>query len=278
MLRLDHPQPGYFTEEQANLVLTLASQAAIAVVNARLYVQAQRVAAVEERQRLARELHDSVAQTFYSIALAAHSVKAAVGVRPEVAERRVAHILELAEAGLAEMKALIFDLQAEGIRREGLVQALRRHADALSARNDVRVNVELGPEPDAGIEAKEALYGIAREALQNVVRHRARRNCGSGSAVQMKHYRSRLRTTARASHPISKGRGPWDCGRCRNGQRRQAATWKSGARRAEDRSFGRGFRWPRPDAPSARATARGIAAIGPGLTIVRGGPARVAGR
>ena len=171
ILRLDHTQPGYFTEEQADLVLTLASQAAIAVANAQLYARAQRVAALEERHRLARELHDSVAQTFYSIALAAHAARAQVRSNAETVERRLSHILELANVGLTEMKALIFDLQAEGIRRDGLVQALMRHVDALSARNDIRVEAELGMEPDTPLEAKEAVYGIAREALQNVVRH-----------------------------------------------------------------------------------------------------------
>ncbi len=171
VLRLDHGRPGYFTPHHANLALTLASQAAIAVVNARLYQQAQQVAVVEERQRLARELHDSVAQTFYSIALATHSAKMHLHNDPKAAELRLGHVLELAEVGLTEMKALIFDLHVEGLRREGLVQAIRRYLDALGARNDIRIHANLGPEPNVALTTKEALYGIAREALQNVVRH-----------------------------------------------------------------------------------------------------------
>jgi GAF domain-containing protein len=65
-LRLDHHQAGYFTEQHAELALAIANQTATAVENARLYQQAQQLAALEERQRLARDLHDSVAQTFYS--------------------------------------------------------------------------------------------------------------------------------------------------------------------------------------------------------------------
>ncbi|MGE5603898.1 MAG: GAF domain-containing protein [Nitrososphaerales archaeon] len=171
VLQIDRAQPGYFTEQHSDLVLNLASQAAVAVVNARLYSQAQGTAAIEERQRLARELHDSVAQTFYSIALAAHSAKAQLRRNPDTAEQRLAHIVGLAEAGLTEMKALIFDLQMEGLRRDGLVQALRRHVDALTVRNDIRVHAELDGEPSADLGSKEAIYGIAREALQNVVRH-----------------------------------------------------------------------------------------------------------
>jgi PAS domain S-box-containing protein len=171
VLSLDHRIPGFFNSQHADLVLTLASQAAIAITNARLYSQAQRLAAVEERQRLARELHDTVAQTFYSIALSAHAANARLRDNSDIAGKRLNHILELADAGLTEMKALIFDLQAEGIRRDGLVQALQRHVSALAARNDIHVLAELGNEPEASLATKEAVYGIAREALQNVVRH-----------------------------------------------------------------------------------------------------------
>lgn len=173
VLRLDQRTPDYFTEQHADLALILASQAAVAVVNARLYVQVQRVAAVEERQRLARELHDSVAQTFYSIALAAHSARTHLRSDAELVERRLNHVLDLADAGLTEMKALIFDLQAEGIRRDGLVEALRRQVNALAARNDIGITADLGVEPDAALAAKEAIYGIVREAVQNVMRHAA---------------------------------------------------------------------------------------------------------
>ncbi len=171
VLRLDHREPGHFAQEHVDLVLTLASQAATAVVNARLFSQVQRVAAVEERQRLARELHDSVAQTFYSIGLASHSAKAQLAPGQALVGHRIDHIVELAGAGLTEMKTLIFDLQAEGIRRDGLVLALRHQLDAIAARNDIRIHAVIGNEPEAAIEAKEAMYGIAREALQNVVRH-----------------------------------------------------------------------------------------------------------
>jgi signal transduction histidine kinase len=69
MLTLVYREPGFFKEQRAMLVLTIANQAAVAIENARLYEQAQELAALEERQRLARELHDSVSQALYGISL-----------------------------------------------------------------------------------------------------------------------------------------------------------------------------------------------------------------
>ena len=171
VFRLDHRDPGHFDEQHASLTLTLANQTAVAIENAQLYARAQNVAAVEERQRLARELHDSVAQTFYSISLSTHAATAQIGKDPEKAVRHLGHVLELANSGLTEMKALIFDLQAESIRREGVVAALRRQLSAITARDDLAVDADLGMEPDAPLETKETVYAVAREALQNVVRH-----------------------------------------------------------------------------------------------------------
>lgn len=171
ILELDHREPGYFTQTHADIAFTLANQTAVAIENARLYAQAQNIAVIEERQRLARELHDSVAQTFYSISLATHAAIAQLDRDADKTRRHLDHTLELAGAGLTEMKALIFDLQAQNIRRDGLVVALQRQLSALTARNDLRVEADLGAEPDAPPEVKEAAYGIVREALQNVVRH-----------------------------------------------------------------------------------------------------------
>src|SRR5207247_10052512 len=75
MLSLSHSQPNYYTPRYAALALAIANQAAIAIENAQLYEQAQELAAVEERQRLARELHDSVSQALYGISLGAHPAR-----------------------------------------------------------------------------------------------------------------------------------------------------------------------------------------------------------
>src|SRR5207237_9948417 len=78
---------------------------------------------------------------------------------------------ELARVGLAEMRALIFELRPESLEREGLVSALHKQADAANARHGIAVHVSVVEEPEISLAAKEALYRIAQEALQNVAKH-----------------------------------------------------------------------------------------------------------
>ena len=137
-----------------------------------LYEQAQELAALQERQRLARELHDSVSQALYGISLWAHTVREALeSSEPEQAEAAIEDVLTLAEAGLAEMHALIFELRPESLETEGLVAALTKQVEALRARYKLTVEADLVDEPDLSLEKKEALYRIAQEALHNIVKH-----------------------------------------------------------------------------------------------------------
>ncbi|HEV2461182.1 MAG TPA: GAF domain-containing protein, partial [Ktedonobacterales bacterium] len=99
-----------FTPRHATLTLAIANQAAIAIENARLYQQAQELAAVEERQRLARELHDSISQALYGIALGLHTARIQLERDPGELPESLDYLLSLAEAALAEMRALIFEL------------------------------------------------------------------------------------------------------------------------------------------------------------------------
>src|SRR5205807_8511042 len=170
-LGVGHPQPGYYTERHVQLAMGFAQQVGSALENARLYEQAQGKAVLEERQRLARELHDSVSQVLYSIALNAASAAALRTSDPERAAALGRDVHELARLGLAEMRALIFELRPESLEREGLVSALHKQADAVQARHGIAVRVSVAEEPEISLAAKEALYRIAQEALQNVTKH-----------------------------------------------------------------------------------------------------------
>jgi signal transduction histidine kinase len=171
MLSLSSSEVGCYTPHHTSLILAIANQAAIAIENARLYEQAQELAALEERQKLARELHDSVSQALYGIALGAHTARTLLDRDPRLVADPLEYILSLAKAGLAEMRALIFELRPESLETEGLVSALSKQAAALQARHDVPVETDLCDEPSLSLKIKQELYRVAQEALHNTVKH-----------------------------------------------------------------------------------------------------------
>ncbi|MGI8910204.1 MAG: PAS domain S-box protein, partial [Rubrobacteraceae bacterium] len=181
LLAIIHTQPSHYTKRHAELAITVANQAAIAIENARLYEQAQGTAALEERQRLARELHDSVSQALYGIALGSKTARTLLDRDPSRVAGPLDYVLSLAEAGLAEMRALIFELRPESLENEGLIAALEKQAAALRARHEIPVRVTIHcEEPKVPLKAKEALYRIAQEALHNTIKH------AQASSVELK--------------------------------------------------------------------------------------------
>jgi GAF domain-containing protein len=164
--------PYSYTPHQAELVTAIASQAAVAIENARLYEQARKLATLEERQRLARELHDSVSQVLFSIGLGARTTRTLLERgNAQRALPSLDYILNLSEMGKAEMRALLFELRPESLEQEGLVAAISKQAAALRARHSIEVDASLCEEPDVAIDIKEAVYRIAQEATHNTVKH-----------------------------------------------------------------------------------------------------------
>jgi signal transduction histidine kinase len=171
LLVLVHPEPHFYEEEEARLALAFAQQIAVAIEKARLYEQAGRLAVLEERQRLARELHDSVSQVLYSIGLGAKTAQTALRRDPSQSAEALDYVNRLAEAGQVEMHALIFELRPESLRTEGLVTALERQAAVLRARHQITVQARFCPEPGVPLEVKETLYRVSQEAMHNIVKH-----------------------------------------------------------------------------------------------------------
>jgi PAS domain S-box-containing protein len=140
-------------------------------LEASLRQQAAELAASEERGKLARELHDSVTQALFSMGLTIHSMELLIGKDPEAVRQRLAELRELRADALKEMRTLIFELRPPSVEQEGVVQALRGHAQSVQDRTglDIRVEGELPVRPTLSVE--EALFRIAQEALHNVVKH-----------------------------------------------------------------------------------------------------------
>ena len=185
-----------FTPEDAAGLQIVADQLAVAVENARLYAAAQQVAVMDERNRLARELHDSVTQHLFSLSLMTQAVGPAYERSRSEGARRAERVVELSRTALGEMRALLAELRpsqaprtpvqcasgefaAARLHREGLVGALRAHAaDAAGALPSGALEVTFD---DAGYVTQpaareEALYRIAQEALNNVVKHAGARH------------------------------------------------------------------------------------------------------
>ncbi|MEF2279279.1 sensor histidine kinase [Deinococcus sp. YIM 134068] len=157
--------------DELAFLLSIADHAGTALHAAELIARAGARAGEQERARLARELHDSVAQALYGITLGAKTARATLG-RDEVRTRAsLDYTIRLAEGGVSEMKALLFSLRPDALEEGGLVAALSQHAHALEARHGLTVHATLGAEPPLTPPAQAAAYRVAQEAMHNVVKH-----------------------------------------------------------------------------------------------------------
>lgn len=150
---------------------TIADQVAVAIENARLFEAGQQLAVSEERNRLARELHDSVTQELFSMTMIAGALPALIEKKPESASERVQRLNELARGALAEMRALLFALRPAALAEEGLPAAIAKHAAAVESREGISVHHHIDGEGRLPQPCEEALYRVFQEALNNVIKH-----------------------------------------------------------------------------------------------------------
>lgn len=161
-----------FTADDVRLSQLYANEAAIAVENARLSRQVQEMAVVEERHRLSRELHDSVNQLLYGILLYTQAAQRQLEQGELAAVSK--HLLELnqsAQEALNEMRLLIFELRPKVLDQVGLQQALAQRLKSVEERLGLEAAFKWRVKALLDSKVEEALYGIAQEALNNVVKH-----------------------------------------------------------------------------------------------------------
>lgn len=177
MMALDHSQPHYYTEQHARLATAIATQAAIAIENARLFAEAQGKAVLEERQRLARDLHDSVTQSLYSLTLLAEAGRRLIDLDVPQAARYVNDMGEIAQQSLKEMRLLVYQLRPLALEHEGLIGALQARLDSVEKRAGIEARFLIEGSLGSllpGLE--EGLFRIAQEALNNALKHAAARS------------------------------------------------------------------------------------------------------
>ncbi len=160
-----------FDETDLAVLEALAHQAGAAIENARFYEQAQEAAVVRERSRLARDLHDAVTQTLFSASLLAEAVPACWDIDPEEGRALLEELRRLTRGALAEMRTLLLELRPAALEETRLVDLVNQLAEAATGRMGAPVAVDIDGECDLPPDVHEALYRIAQEALNNVVKH-----------------------------------------------------------------------------------------------------------
>jgi signal transduction histidine kinase len=167
------------TADDQRVLDILASHTSLAIQNHLIRIRTIELAAQEERTRLARDLHDSVSQAIFSVSLCVNTALAGAKSLEQNAAAPMHTIVEplqfalnLSEAAILEMRALIFQLKPEQIEKNGLLGMLNMQIAALRSRHQMVVTLEGDQiEPLFRIDIKEAVYRVISEALHNIVKH-----------------------------------------------------------------------------------------------------------
>jgi len=139
--------------------------------NAALVEQAGQLAIVEERNRLARDLHDSVSQELFSVTMLAAAARNLLPAQPDKARSQVEQLSQMAQRALHETRGLIFALRPAALGDQGLVPALRQLTEEAARRQGLQIELNTNGERRIPLDHEQALYRICQEALANVTKH-----------------------------------------------------------------------------------------------------------
>lgn len=172
VLGTERSKPRLFTVDEGDLALAMANQAGLAIESARLYEQAQQVAALEERQRLARDLHDSATQSLYAVTMFAEAAARLLkSGEIELASNHLGEVRDTALEALREMRLLIFELRPPILEKEGLATALQTRLEMVEGRSGLETEFKAEGIGDLAPDIEEGLYRIAQEVLNNILKH-----------------------------------------------------------------------------------------------------------
>jgi signal transduction histidine kinase len=171
VLAIYYREPRPFGDEELRFAQSFGANAALAIENGRLREQLGREAATAERSRLARDLHDSVTQELFTASMQAETLHKRWRPESEEAQRSLDDVQHLTRGALAEMRALLLEMRPGALARTPLHDLLRHLVDSAAARSDIAVTSSVEALPILPPDVTIALYRIAQEAMNNVVRH-----------------------------------------------------------------------------------------------------------
>ncbi|MEM7801266.1 MAG: PAS domain S-box protein [Chloroflexota bacterium] len=163
-----------FSAEQSALLASIANQVGVAVENSNLNQKSRQLAVIEERQRLARDLHDSVAQSLYSLMLFAET-----GIRTnrsgdqETTEIHLTRLSKTAHSALKEMRLLVYELRPPDLEEHGLIQSIQTRLESVERRAGIRVRFFADALIELSSSIEYELYYFVQEALNNALKHAA---------------------------------------------------------------------------------------------------------
>ncbi len=160
-----------FSEADEQLIGVLAAHAAIAIENARLFEASRELSVIEERNRLARELHDAMTQNLFSLVLTAEAAVGLVRADPARAEHELDRVRELARETQGELRSLIFELRPPRLAEDGLVATVQKDLEVLGRAHGLKADLRVHDTPELTSTVETELYRIVQEALNNAVRH-----------------------------------------------------------------------------------------------------------
>jgi signal transduction histidine kinase len=163
--------PGGFTERDERVVSLFAAHAAIALTNARLYERGRELSVLQERARLARDLHDAVSQKLFSIRAKARAASILVERDAARAIEEISSVAELAGQAHAELRAVIEGLTPPELAAGGLVSSVRAYALLAARTHGTEVAVRTAELPALGPQKDTVIYRVAQEAIGNALRH-----------------------------------------------------------------------------------------------------------
>ncbi|HLY26014.1 MAG TPA: GAF domain-containing sensor histidine kinase, partial [Aggregatilineales bacterium] len=170
-INLGSEMPSYFDEQHTAYLQIFALQAGSAIQNAQLYKQARSLATLEERQRLARELHDSVSQILFSTNVMAEALPRLMDQNASSTRDYLYDLQELTHSAMLEMKSLLVELRIESLLQTDLGVLLNRLADSFTGKTQVKVEKAIQRQVILPPQTQVVFYRVAQEAFSNIVRH-----------------------------------------------------------------------------------------------------------